>query len=267
MTTLVYLIEHTAIATALYIFIGTGIVVLWRQWGQQRWHLRATPFELERDLARYRGANVVTGIILLLEMALLVFGIQHVVAPTLRRFETNTDLEAQVITDIDFVTPTPGLRATVPFDVEGVVFEEVNPAEQILFTATPKPTPVGTIVANPPAFIGCDQPGATLQIPANGMQVFQITEVVGTAFTENFAEYKLELKGPGTFDNFLSLEGSSNPVTETASLGQFNPAPYEPGLYEFRVVVFDTTATLRASCTINIYIEEPQPTRTPLPNS
>ncbi|HEX2621322.1 MAG TPA: hypothetical protein VHL11_14285, partial [Phototrophicaceae bacterium] len=248
----------------LYIFIGLGILLQWRNWSLSRWSYRSTQFELERDISRYQSANAVTTMVLLIEVGLVVFGIQTIVAPTLRKLDTGIDVAQQVITDVDFFTPTPGLRATVPFDVGTIVFESNNPADSILFTATPKPTPVGTIIANPPDPVGCDQPGATLQIPANGMKVFQITEVVGTAFTDNFAEYKLELKGPSTNGNFMSLEGNINPIKENASLGQFNPSPYEPGDYEFRVVVFDSTATMRASCTVNIIIEEPQPTRTPL---
>jgi hypothetical protein len=262
MSTVVFLIEQIAIA--LYIFIGVGIIIQWRNWSQANWSYRSTQFELERDISRYRSANAATGFILLIEAVLIVFGIQNIVAPTLRRMEPGISVQEQLVTDIDFFTPTPGLRATVPFNSDGVIFEAVNPADQPVLTATPRPTAVGTIVANMPDPIGCDGT-ATLLIPANGMKIFQITEIVGTAFTDNFAQYKLEIKGPGTNDTYHTLEGNTNPVTTEASLGQFNPSPYEPGEYEFRVVVFDTTTTMRASCTMNIVIEDPQPTRTPVP--
>lgn len=265
MSAVIFLVEQLAIG--LYVFIALGMVFQWRNWSMARWSYRATQFELERDFARYRRANAKTGLVLLMEAGLLIAGVQHVVAPTLRTIEASTITEAQIITVVDFRTPTPGARSTIAFDSDGVIFQDINPAEQIFTTPTPVPTPVGTIVSNPPDVIGCDTENATLQIPANGMRVFQITEVVGTAFTENFASYKLEIKGAGTFNNFATLEGSISPVEELGSLGQFNPTPYEPGLYQFRVVVFDTTDTMRASCTINIYIEEPQPTRTPLPSA
>lgn len=261
MNILVFFIEQ--IAVALYIFIGVGIILQWRSWSQSKWSYRSTQFELERDIARYRSANAATVFVVLIEAMLIVFGVQQIVAPTLRRMETGISVREQLITDIDFFTPTPGLRATVPFNSEGIIFEAVNPANEILFTATPRPTAVGTIVPNMPGAIGCDGT-ATLTIPANGMKIFQITEVIGTAYTDNFAQYKLEIKGPGTNDAYLSLEGNTSPVTSEASLGQFNPSPYEPGEYEFRVVVFDTTTDMRASCTVHIVIEEPLPTRTPL---
>ncbi|MCU0496416.1 MAG: hypothetical protein MUF87_03580 [Anaerolineae bacterium] len=262
MITVVFLIEQLAIA--LYVFILIGIALCFREWINARWDFRSTQFELERDIARYRSANAWTVMILLIEAFLIVVGVQLVVAPTVRAMENIQVAEVAAIEDIDFNTPTPAPRSTVVFDVDDVVFEEINPAEAIRATATEPPTPVGTIVPNAPEAIGCDTPNATLQIPTNGMRVFQITEIRGTAFTDNFAFYKLELRG-GIYTNYISLDRGLNPLTDLGSLGQFNPTPYEPGLYQFRVVVFDVTETLRASCTINIYIEEPQPTRTPLP--
>lgn len=260
---LAFLVEQIAIG--LYIFIALGIIWQWRNWSMARWAYRATQFELERDFARYRRANAFTGMVLLVEFGLIIVGVQNVVAPTLREVDNVDDGAEQIVVNVPFTTPTPGARATVEFNEEGILFEDINPAEEIIFTPTNEPTAVGTIMPNAPEFIGCDSPNATLQIPANGMKVFQITEVVGTAFTESFASYKLEIKGPSTFNNFATLEGGISPVSELGSLGQFNPSSYEPGWYQFRVVVFDTTDTMKASCTINIQIEEAQPTRTPLP--
>jgi hypothetical protein len=253
------------IAIGLYALIAFGVVFQWYRWRLARWAYRATQFELERDLARYRSSNQLTGLVLLVELGLIVAGVQNVVAPTLREVENIDDVVEQIVVNVPFTTPTPGARATVEFNADSIIFQDSNPAEEIFFTPTDEPTAVGTIMPNAPQMVGCDSPMATLQIPANGMKVFQITEVVGTAFTDNFASYKLEIKGPSTFNNFATLEGGISPLTESGSLGQFNPSPYEPGWYQFRVVVFDTTDTMKASCTINIQIEEAQPTRTPLP--
>lgn len=263
MIAVIYLIERLALG--LYVIIGVIAVMMWVNWSRARWAYRATQFELERDIARYHSANAFTGLVLLIEVGLIIAGIQNVVAPTLRASDTGVEIIEQVITDIEFNTPTPGPQATVLFNPDEIVFQNINPADRIFVTATPQPTPVGTIVPNAPALTGCDTPNAYLRIPGNGMRIFQITEVVGTAYMDDFAEYKLEIRGANAFGGgWASLEGSSSPVTQLGSLGQFNPAAYEPGLYQFRLVVFDVTSTMRHSCTINIYIEEPQPTRTPL---
>ena len=138
-----------------------------------------------------------------------------------------------------------------------------NDFNQILITPLPTPTLVGTIIANAPEPFGCSSTEASLEIPANGMRVFEPIVVRGTAFTENFAYAKIELKGPGTFNNFTVIDDKREPIAETADFSQFVPAPYEPGRYEFRLMVFDITDTLRASCLVNIYINRPAQTPSP----
>jgi len=81
MTTIVFFIEQ--IAVGLYILISLGIFWMLRRWRQAGYNLRSTQFELERDMYRYKRANAVTGLILLIQVGLIVVGIQEVVAPTI----------------------------------------------------------------------------------------------------------------------------------------------------------------------------------------
>jgi hypothetical protein len=96
------------------------------------------------------------------------------------------------------------------------------------------------------------------------MLVFEPINIRGVAATDNFAFYRFELKGPQTFENFAVLRDYDQPVTQLGELGSFVPSVYEPGEYQFRLTVFDITNTVRASCTVTIYISEPIPTPTPL---
>lgn len=263
MTSLVFFIEQTAVA--LYILLGVGIFVAFYQLMRSQSAYRGTYFELERDIARYHRSNALTMLVLLTEAALVVFGVQRVVAPTLRETMEAVPVFQPVSSDGTFVTPTPfALEGGAPIDPSGVQLEEEDPAQQVLATPTLTPTPVGTIIPNPPPATGCDTPNAQLQIPANGMVVFEPITVMGTAFVENFAFYRFEIKGPSTFENFAPREDHNTPVEEISVLGQFVPAFYEPGNYEFRLAVFDNTNELKASCTVNIVVSEPIPTPTPL---
>lgn len=263
MNALVFLIEQTAIG--LYILIGVGVVWMGRRVMRARRDYRATQFELEREIFRYQQANALTFLVLLLEAALIVFGVQQVVAPNVRS-TSNTALQTVQVVDDGFApSPTPpevNFGAS-PIDISGVQIGEED-IVQVVATPTLTPTPVGTIVANPPDRAGCDTPNATLQVPANGMLVFEPVNVIGTAFTDNFAFYRFELNGPQTFGNFAILRDYDQPVATLAELGQFVPAFYQPGDYQFRLTVFDITNALRAACTINIIITEPIPTPTPL---
>jgi hypothetical protein len=81
---------------------------------------------------------------------------------------------------------------------------------------------------------------------------------------DDFAFYKFEISGPTTGGNFASLQDHTQTVPEIGDLGQFVPSFYEPGLYQFRLSVFDITNTMGPSCTINIYVSAPIPSATPL---
>ncbi|MBZ0298604.1 MAG: hypothetical protein K8J31_02635, partial [Anaerolineae bacterium] len=255
MTTLVFLVEQTAVG--LYILLGVAIFLTWRRWNRARREFRSTYFELEKDLARDARRDSVTMLILLIEAALVVFGIQQVVAPTIRSVNNLSVAAAQVITDGDFNTPVPVFNEGVQIDASGVNLTPDDPSLRVLATPTLTPTPVGTIVPNAPAAIGCNESGATLQIPANGMRVFEPIRVVGTAFMDDFAFYKFEIAGPVTGGSFAPLEDQTQMVRETSELGQFVPSFYEPGEYQFRLSVFDITNTMGPSCTVTIYISEP----------
>lgn len=263
LNSLVFLVERAAIG--LYILLAVAVLWYGWRWMRARHSYRATYYELERSLARFQRANAITGIILLIEVGLVVSGIQRVVAPTLREQLSEEDLVVEVaMEDGEFVTPTPPPTQELSIDDSSV---NLGPQEfnEVFVTPTMTPTPVGTIEPNAPPVVGCDTPNATLQVPANGMRVFQPIPVIGTAFIENFAFYKLEISGPTTNNRFSVIGQMSSPVAETGGLAQFNPAPYDPGIYQFQVMVFDETVTLRASCRVNIYISAPVPTATPLP--
>lgn len=267
MTGIVFLIEQTAIG--LYILLGVAIFWYFRQWMLARFDYRASPFELERDLARRRRGSAFTAMILLAELFLAVIGVQQVVAPTLRE---DLDAQEEVTEDVSvddgvFVTPTrPAPSGELPpvVDASGI---DLGGQEAVAVFATPTltPTPVGTILPNAPPVVGCQDAHASLQIPANGMRVFQPIRVAGTAYIENFAQYTIEIAREG--GQFARAHTEVVPINELGTLAQFNPGPYDPGTYQFRLMVFDTTDTLRASCQVTIYISDPIPTATPIGES
>jgi hypothetical protein len=260
-----FLIDQLAIG--LYIFIAGGLVWAWRNLGIAQRDYRETYFELERGLAGYRRANAATVLILLIELALLIYGVQSRVVPVLAAQEEEINNLIQPVEDLEFNTPTPSFNESVAIDDTDVLsrIEATEPFEAIQATPTLTPTPVGTIVPNPGEVIGCDTDSASLQVPANGMIVFEPTDVRGVAFIDNFAFYRLELRGESTFDEFAPLADYTQPANTITSLGQFVPGFFAPGEYQFRLNVFDITGEVKATCTINIIISEPIPTPTPLP--
>jgi hypothetical protein len=191
--------------------------------------------------------------------------VQQVVAPNLRN-QLDAVALAQVIEQDDgvFRTPTPPPAGGFEIDTSNVVIGDTGLGERSLATPTLTPTPVGTILPNVPAVIGCDRPEqAFLEVPANGMLVFNPITVRGVATIDNFAFYRLEVNVPAV-GNFVVASTNTVPVPLMGELGQFIPAAYEPGEYQFRLSVFDITSTVRASCLVTIYISDPLPSPTPL---
>ncbi len=262
MTTIVFLIEQLALG--LYILLGVAIFGTWLRFRRNQRELRSTHFELEKDLARESRGDAITILVVLIEVVLIIIGIQHVVAPTVRSTTDFSVANAQAITDGNFDTPVPVFDPNAQIDPSGVNLTPDDLALRVLATPTLTPTPVGTIVPNSPAEIGCTDPGATLQVPANGMRVFEPISVEGTAFMDDFAFYKFEIKGPVTNGNYAPLEDHTQIVRENGVLGQFVPSFYDPGLYQFRLSVFDITNAMGPSCTVNIHISAPIPSATPL---
>lgn len=261
MTGLVFLIEQTSVGLIILI----GLLIVWNGYRllNERAAYRATYYELERDLSRYRQLNLLTAIILLVEVAIIVLGIRQVVAPVIRQEVSLQELSARVFESADgvFNTPTPqpvssdlGIEP-VPLGVDANV---IGPQP----TPTLTPTPVGTIIPNAPAPFGCNTDNALLQIPTNGMRVFNVIPVVGKAYIDNFAYAKLEIKGPSTFNTFAVIDDKREPIRDVSEFSQFIPTAYEEGWYEFRLMVFDISDTPQAVCMVNIYITAPFPTAT-----
>jgi hypothetical protein len=263
MTALIFLIEQLALG--LFILIGVGALLSVLSLRRSGRAYRETQYELERELLRFRTANSWTALLLLAELALIIVGVQRIVAPYMRSvLDAEALAQAIPLEDGNFEPPTAVPLGT-PFipDTSGVVINPDLLVQAALATPTLTPTPVGTLLPNPPPVVGCDTPNAQLQIPANGMVVFEPLPVRGVAFIENFAFYRLEING-GVLGNFAVLSQSTTPVSEMAELAQFIPTVFDPAEYQFRLTVFDITNTVRASCMITIFISEPPLTATPL---
>jgi hypothetical protein len=249
------LIESAAIG--LYLLIVA--VVLWNmwQWLRARAEIRATYFELERDLARLRQVNAITVIVLAIQAAFLILGVQFAAMPYLRRENALLEIQRQTVaTDGTFATATPAAVVAQGLDIEPADDLESDDNPIIQFTPAPTFTPIGTIIPNPPNIEGCNDPRSTLQVPANGMRVFQPITVIGTAYTDNFTSAKIEISGPGTNNTYAVVGETLLPVRENAAFSQFTPAAYTEGLYKFRLMVFDVSGSPVASCMVNIYITD-----------
>ena len=268
MSSIVALIDQVAVG--LYVLLAVAAIWNLQKWSSARYEIRATTFELERGYQRELAGQYLAALFLLAEGAGFIFGVQTVVLPQVREDDAMRDAARTLVVDAGvqdtFATPTFAVPDANPQIVDPVDPSSLGgaPVQDVVATPTNTPTLVGTIEPNAPSVIGCETPNAQLEVPANGMRVFEQIPVEGTAHIDNFSSYRIEIRGPG-IPNFAVVDEGIIPVDERGALSQFNPAFYERGTYQFRLMVFDTTTALRASCQVTIYITDPPRTPTPIP--
>ena len=280
-TRIVFLIQQASLG--LYLLCAVGLLFSSRTYFSSRHQLRFAEFELERELARRKEAAAITRILAFVEVILAIVAIANVIAPSLQNDPISVQGPAVVVqaTNAPFYTSTPGGNGALP-DVNGTpgaggansienlmasvtaqFLQQDNTQGKILITSTNAPTPVGTINPDAPKVVGCDTPNAQLEVPANGQIIFDSVTVTGVANIPNFALYKFELSGPSTGNAFTPFGGDkTSPVLQKGVLGQLTLNAFQPGQYKFRLAVFDTTNTLKASCTVNVELRERPPTAT-----
>jgi hypothetical protein len=267
MTGAVYLIER--LAPGLFLVCAAGLLFWLRGLFIARRRLSVAEFELEREMAEAQHARAVTWVLGIIEVGLAVGAIAFVVAPTLRAdLLTGGGPAAPVAPDTaqTFATSAPGEGAGGESLMLTVTAQALagDQGQRLLLTPEASPTPVGTILPGYPTPVDCSTPQVSLLIPAPGQVLFDSVTVVGTASIPDFAFYKFELSGPSTGGAFAPILGErTSPVPEQGVLGQLPLSPFQPGDYDFRLAVFDSTGTLRASCTVRVLIRERPPTPTP----
>jgi len=278
---IVFLIQQASVG--LYLLCAVGLLFSSRIYFASRNQLHFAGFELERELARRKEASAITQILALVEVMLAVFAIANVIAPSLQSDPISNQNPQAVIqaTYAPFYTSTPGGNGALPAvngtpgaggansidnlmaSVTAQFLQQDNTQGKILITSTNAPTPVGTINPDAPKVVGCDTPNAQLEVPANGQIIFDSVTIIGVANIPNFALYKFELNGPSTGNAFTPYGGDkTSPVQQKGVLGQLTLNAFQPGLYKFRLAVFDTTNALKASCTVNVELRERPPTAT-----
>ncbi len=123
----------------------------------------------------------------------------------------------------------------------------------------PSVSPVPGSAASPTPTTG--GPAGTVCLitsPADGSQVSGAITLVGSAATDKFLFYKIEVNGPQTGGSWASLLGNVvyTPVANGV-LGTGNLGGWEPGSYSVRLVIVDTTSNEVAVCYLGLEIVDP----------
>jgi hypothetical protein len=208
---------------------------------------RYAVFSLEREAALNRTFGAWTvAIVLLVVMGAVYFlstVVSDAVAPLVEVANTPTPPPQQVVQ----VTPQP----TLPLPEASLE----TPTPTRAPTPLPRPTqalptaPAATVAAAAPAVQapGCPDPRAIITSPGINQRASGMVAILGTAASDKFQYYKLELGAginPGVWSYFA---GGEKPV-RGGQLGTLNSGALAPGPYTIRVVVVDVTGNYAPPC-------------------
>ncbi len=152
--------------------------------------------------------------------------------------------------------PAPSLpmRAAPPSPSPGTPPTPSPPAP----SPAPSPSPTPTASPTPPR-ARCPDPNAQIESPAPGAVISRPISVIGTATHPDFQFYKLEINGPYTGGQWVTLGEVVWQPRVREPLWDFDPRPFfaQPGRYRLRLVVVDRAAREAAVCEVPVVIPSP----------
>lgn len=255
MTSLLLLIQD--ISLGLYVLAGLGI--LWGMYSlfAAQGELSIAQFRLERDHAQERGGRAITIVVVLIEVIVLIWLLSNVTYEAWTGFGSAEVPTPDEITRFTTSVPLSGDEALqIPTTSAGGI--------EIPKTQPPSPTPAGTVRPAEDR-VGCIHDQANINLPDNGQVIYQVEPIIGTASIQNFNYYRFEIRNVEEDESFRVASSDNTAPVVAGPLGQLVPQNFLPGEYRFRLVVFDTSNTARATCEITVFISDPLPTATPSP--
>lgn len=147
------------------------------------------------------------------------------------------------------ITETLTTTITTVTDTITATEETTLPAENQATAAPPareEPTPG-------PQVSGCT-PNAIITEPREGASVLGLLNVFGSANTEDFGFYEIEIRGPQTNDRWASLVGRRimQPVTDGILAGNVNLSPWTTGTYDVRLTISNDSEQITHQCSVSI---------------
>lgn len=235
MNTLVNFVDR--IGLLVYILSGVGIFFAIRGLVQAIRSRRIAVFGLEREAARQKQRRSFNIILLLLLLCGAIYINSNIIAPNLLA----TDAEP---------TPTPVVFVT----------QQASPTPPLLLYPTITPTPglapaeaAESGAGTDEEIDGCQIIGANITEPQPGQNVSGQIVVQGQANILGFAQYKFEIKGPGTNDSWVVVGTFTSAVPE-GFLGTWDSTSLLPGNYTLRMVVSREDGSYPAPCEVPIVV-------------
>jgi hypothetical protein len=220
----------------IYLLLAFGAIFYFRRFMLAWQELRSTIFGLEREHAQTRlnqSAGVLT---LLIIFALAEFVVVSFVAPL--RPQANP-----------LLTPTIDLLATAT-----VTLSPVESNQEAMAEGDSTPTPVPTLDLRQGT---CVTGEIEITSPQPGERISGEVQIVGSANSENFGFYKLEIAQIQSV-NWRTIQAGRNMIINDVLITSWDTSTLQAGDYILRLVVTQNDETVLPDCRVPITILAPQ---------
>ncbi len=253
METLRTLLE--SLAPVLYGGIGFLLLITLRQaWRAYRRLARAF-FRVEQEMATMELVNglIRAAFLLILGVSLWLLVGLGILSPSPALPVTSTPawLPSPTLPGFRLPTPTFSLSPELPFTP--------LPRPSPPLSPLPSPSPSPTVTPTP-LQVRCPDPNAQIELPSPGQVISQPISLIGTATHPAFQFYKVEINGPYTGGQWVTLGDVVWQPVVRGPLWLFDPRPFfsQPGRYRLRVVVVDIAGREAAICEVPVVISPPE---------
>lgn len=242
MNTLLLFISRISIV--LYALAGAGIFFAIRGLVQAQRHRRIAMFGLEREAAQARFRRSLSVMLTLALLAGVVYVVDNVVVPNLTVAEEEPEEETALALTTPEATPTGAL----------LLYPTITPTAGLPPAAEGEEQEGEPAAAAEEVVNGCEIIGATISSPSPGDQVSGQVAVEGEVNVLNFSQYKFELKGPSTSDEWVVV-GTYYQAVPSGLLGVWDSTSLLPGRYTLRLIVHRQDGTFIPPCEVPIVVE------------
>lgn len=208
-----------------------------------------TIFTIEREVAAHKEGRALSGIGVMLGLAVIITGFKYYVVP-------NVDIKT-------IADPTPTLSIIVPTRQEatptpGATVEPTAPAATqptAAPTAEPTDTPAPPTATQPPPPAACPDPNNRITSPGMNAQLSGRVAIYGTAAHGAFQFYKVEFGQGEDPSSWHVIHDVHRNQVSGGALEEFDTTAVPNGVYWLQLTVVDQSGNFPPPCRVRVVVQ------------
>lgn len=234
----------------LYVACAVGVLLYINAYVQARRERAITTFPIEKEVAVHREGRAMTGVAMMLGVALVLTAVKYYVIPSIDLSELAEPTPTHTLpipSVVAMTSPTPEAEPTPP-GAEPTARATSAP------TPAPSPTPGEPTETPPPPPAPCPDANTRITSPGMNATVSGWVSINGTANHAQFQFYKVDYgigDNPSTWNTIGDVRGTAVVGGQLASIDT-RGLPNGPAW--FRLTVVDQTGNFPPPCSVRVVI-------------